>query len=150
MLFDKEKVKKKMSEFIIDSYWLKTPMQFKDIKNKFCAPPISLSSGTVVNYLNELVDERKIIKWREESNTFYGPMKMSFTLKILFSVILISMFLLVISSTLTVYYNDSIITKVISDIRFIFCIVGFDMGAGFVCFLWFLSTKNINTKSNER
>jgi len=60
MLIDKERVKQKIIEFISNQYWLsdKQPT-FSDIQNEF---KHLISMGSTNNYLEELIDEKRLLK----------------------------------------------------------------------------------------
>jgi hypothetical protein len=53
----------------------------QDIQDVFQKPPYELSEGTVINYLNELVDTRKLSTWRVKNRRYYGPPKIPLPIK---------------------------------------------------------------------
>ena len=145
MLLEKEKVKKKMYEFIIDSYWMKSITQFKDVEEKFSAPPFTLSKGSVANYLDELVSEHKIMKWREGSNVFYSPPKMPMPAKITIATTvscLVAWTVLFLTSTKSLLS----ITNFLSIWNIVFLLFGFNIGVVIICFLWNNRNKSLNSK----
>lgn len=145
MLLEKEKVKKKIVEFIIDSYWIKSITQFKDVEEKFSAPPFALSKGSVANYLDELVTEHKIMKWREGINVFYGPPKMPMPAKISIAVTVSCLV------AWTVLFLTSIkallsISNFLSIWNIVFLLAGFNVGVVIICFSWSKQQKALNNK----
>lgn len=145
MLFEKEKVKKKMYEFIIDSYWMKSITQFKDVEEKFSAPPFTLSKGSVANYLDELVSEHKIMKWREGSNVFYGPPKMPTPAKISIATTvscLVAWTVLFLTSTKSLLSMSTFL----SIWNIVFLLLGFNVGVVILCVLWSRQQKALNNK----
>lgn len=145
MLLEKEKVKKKMCEFIIDSYWIKSIAQFKDVEGKFSAPPISLSRGSVANYLDELVSEHKIMKWREGSSVFYGPLKMLMPAKITIATTvscLVAWTVLFLTNLNSLLLMD----KLFTIWNIVFLIVGFNVGVVIICISWSRQQKALNNK----
>jgi len=145
MLLEKEKIKKRMVEFIIDSYWMKSITQFKDVEEKFSAPPFTLSKGSVANYLDELVAEHKIMKWREGSNVFYGPPKMPTPLKISIATTvscLVAWTILFLTSTKSL----SSMNAFLSIWNIVFLLLGFNVGVVIICILWSRQNKALNSK----
>lgn len=55
--------------------------QLQEIQEHFQKPPYELSQGCVINYLNELVDARKLSTWKSKNLRYYGPPKMPFPIK---------------------------------------------------------------------
>jgi len=53
----------------------------QDIQDAFQKAPYDLSEGTVINYLTELVDSRKLSTWKQKNRRFYGPPKLPLPLK---------------------------------------------------------------------
>jgi hypothetical protein len=145
MLLEKEKIKKRMVEFIIDSYWMKSITQFKDVEEKFSAPPFALSKGSVANYLDELVSEHKIMKWREGSNVFYGPPKMPMPAKISIATTvscLVAWTVLFLTSTKALLS----MTNFLSIWNIVFLLAGLNVGVAIICFLWSRQNKALNSK----
>lgn len=145
MLLEKEKVKKKIVEFIIDSYWIKSITQFKDVEEKFSAPPFALSKGSVANYLDELVSEHKIMKWREGSNVFYGPPKMPMPAKISIATTvscLVVWTVLFLTSTKALLSMDAFL----SIWNVVFLLFGFNIGVVIICVLWSRQNKTVNNR----
>lgn len=145
MLLDKERVKKKIVEFIIDSYWIKSIAQFKDVEAKFSASPFTLSKGSVANYLDELVSEHRIMKWREGSNVFYGPLKMSMPAKIS---IVVTISCLVIWTVLFLTNLNSLLLmdKLFTIWNIVFLLLGFNIGIVIICILWSRRRKALNSR----
>lgn len=54
----------------------------QDIQDVFQKPPYDLSEGTVINYLEELVLNRKLNTWKVKNRRFYGPPKIPFPIKV--------------------------------------------------------------------
>jgi hypothetical protein len=54
----------------------------QDIQDVFQQPPYSLSEGSVINYLNELCEQRKLSTWKIKNRRFYGPPKIPLPIKI--------------------------------------------------------------------
>ena len=76
----KEIIKKKIKQFV-EERWLqgkKTTLQ--DIQNAF-QKPYNLSEGTVRNYLNELVNDRKLSTYYKGGRRFYAPPKIPLSIK---------------------------------------------------------------------
>lgn len=77
----REQTKRKIKEFV-EERWLqgkKTTLQ--DIRNVFQKPPYNLSEGTVRNYLNELVDNRKLSTYYKNGRRYYAPPKFPLSIK---------------------------------------------------------------------
>jgi len=77
----KENIKRKIKEFV-ESRWLrgeKTTLQ--DIQNVFQKPPYNLSQGTVINYLKELVKDRKLSTYYKGGRRYYAPPKIPISIK---------------------------------------------------------------------
>jgi len=129
LIVDKEKVKPKMAEFIINQYWMEDkPSQFKDIKEKFKAAPFCLSDGSIANYLDELIAEKKIRKWRNENRVCYGPLKLHPAVKFC---TVVTVFCIVAGVPALVLYDIIVIP-----------LLFFGLGALFTCFFWrFFSKK---------
>lgn len=123
MLIDKKKAKEKMEEFIVDCYWTKsTPSQFTDVYEKFSAV---LSKGSVANYLDELLSEKRIRKWRNGNMVFYGPPKMHLAVKLCIIVTLICLPLVFLSFIW----------------QPLFYLLFFDAGVLFTGFFWWFFSK---------
>ena len=151
-LLEKEKVKKKMHEFIVDSYWTKTAVQFKDVKEKFGAPPIMLSEGSVANYLDELIEARKIQKWRAGVNVYYGPPQISMPVKMSVGVTITCLGIIAIF----LLFGRSIPTLSIQSIKFDLSIwyiilpaIGFNFGVIIMGFFWRRAEKSLNSKKQK-
>jgi hypothetical protein len=76
--------------------------------------------GSTNNYLEELIDEKKIVKTRNGKQVFYGPPKMKLSSKI--------MIFFVILTFVSIFFSYNISNS--------FEILFFNMGAIFTCFLW--------------
>lgn len=127
ILIDKEKSKERMREFIIDCYWTEDkPAQFKDIKEKFR----HLSDGTISNYLDEIIDEKKIRKYRNENKTYYGPPKIHPAIKFC---IIITIICIVISIPLSILHHV------------IMPVVFFNAGVIFTSIFWRFSVAKIES-----
>lgn len=125
ILIDKEQTKHKMVEFIINQYWMDDkPPQFKDIKEKF----YQLSDGTTSNYLDELITEKKIQKWRNENKTYYGPPKIHPAVKFC---VIVTMICMIATFLLLILYPT------VLAFSFLF----FDAGVIFTCFFWRFSME---------
>ena len=133
MIIDKERVKPKMAEFIINQYWMEDkPTQFKDIKEKFQATPYTLSDGSLVNYLDELISEKKIRKWRNENRAYYGPLKLHLAVKLC---IIVTIGCVMATIFLSFVWQP------------VFHLLFFVAGVFFTCFFWYFSTpKNRSFK----
>lgn len=119
-----------MTEFVINSYWMNNkPPQFKDIKQKF----YYLSDGTIANYLDELISEKKIRKWRNENRTCYGPPKMHLAVKFCIIVTIICVPLVFLSFLW----------------QPLFYLLFFDIGVIFTCFFWRFS-RRFSMAKNKR
>lgn len=55
--------------------------QLMEIQERFQKAPYELSEGTIINYLNELVDEHKLSTWKSKNLRYYGPPKIPFPIK---------------------------------------------------------------------
>lgn len=94
-----------------------------------------MSEGSVSNYLEELVDEKKIRKVRDENSVYYCPPAMSPPVKI---VIFISIFCACIILPLFYIYNY-LALPVISPL------LGFYIGVILICFIWSVSKPQKNS-----
>jgi hypothetical protein len=130
---------------------MKTRTQFVDIKNKFSAPPISLSAGSIANYLDELSEEHKIQKWREGSNVYYTPPKMSSISKTALVTVIICNTICVLLSLLYFIKNAFFLNELLSQWFWLVItgILGLEFGVLLTCILWWHGTKSINTKSRK-
>jgi hypothetical protein len=123
-----------MIEFIRDTYWIKNnSAQYKDIRDRFSLKPFLLSEGSVSNYIEELVDEKKIRKVRDGNNVYYCPPKMSAPLKL---ILVISIICGGISLPLFAFYNIILLY-----------VVGFYFGVLFACFIWLINRKEAIQKN---
>lgn len=84
-------IKHRMEEFILTVYWFQGKnVRYKDIKEKF---HLYCSEGCIVNYLQELQDEKKIQKFRNNDIIYYGPPKIKTSIKyIVISTILLPLY----------------------------------------------------------
>lgn len=55
--------------------------QLQQIQEHFQKAPYELSEGSVINYLNELVDGRKLSTWKSKNLRYYGPPKIPLPIK---------------------------------------------------------------------
>jgi len=55
--------------------------QLQEIQQQFQKAPYELSEGTIINYLNELVDARKLSTWKSKNLRYYGPPKIPLPIK---------------------------------------------------------------------
>ena len=80
-----EKIRKDARDEIVDlvqSRFAKArDTSLQDIQDVFQKPPYELSEGTVINYLNELVETRKLSTWRVKNRRYYGPPKIPLPIK---------------------------------------------------------------------
>lgn len=135
-LIGKDKVKRRMVEYIVDSYWIKDKSpQYKDIRDGFSSPPFSLSEGSISNYLEELVEEKKIRKWREGNNVFYAPPKMPPPLKF---TIIIAVFCFSLVVLLYIFFNYVALP-----------IISFYIGVLLTCFVW-ANSKLSSSQSSRK
>jgi hypothetical protein len=74
--------KTEIKEFITSRYIHGKDSQLQDIQNEFSKPPYDLSEGSVINYLNELVEGRKLSTWKKKNLRYYGPPKIPLPIKI--------------------------------------------------------------------
>ncbi len=74
--------KNEIINFIQNRYLKGLDTQLQDIQNEFGKPPYELSEGTVINYLNELVEKRKISTWKQKNLRYYGPPKIPIPIKV--------------------------------------------------------------------
>lgn len=113
-----------MEEFIVDCYWTKnTPSQFTDVYDKFST---TLSKGSVVNYLDELLSEKRIRKWRNGNMVFYGPPKMhpAFKLCIVVTIVCVALDILLLIT------NNTVLP-----------VITFHIGVLFTGFFWWFFSK---------
>ena len=75
----------------------------QNIQDVFQQPPYSLSEGSVINYLNELCEQRKISTWKVKNRRYYGPPKVPMP----FKVGLASLSIIIISTILIDTYVPS-------------------------------------------
>lgn len=70
MLVEKDKLKQKMVEYISNQFWVngRNPT-FTEIYEQY---QHYASKGSVSNYLDELVKEKKVVKENKGNNVFYG------------------------------------------------------------------------------
>jgi hypothetical protein len=78
----KEDAKFKIRDFVVDRYLRGTETKLQDIQDEFGKSPYDLSEGCVINYLNELVDRRKLSTWKVKNFRFYGPPKIPLPIKV--------------------------------------------------------------------
>lgn len=127
-----------MVEFISENYWLRdNPSQYKDVRERFSASPFLLSDGSIANYLDELVEEKKIRNWREGNLSFYCPPKMALALKFV-----IAMTVFCFSLIVSLYFVSNYIAL---------SIIGFYVGVLITSFLWANSKpeSSQNIKKNK-
>ena len=63
-------VRIQMAEFVSNCYLKGKNATLQDIQDVFQDAPFSLSEGTVINYLAELVDKRKLSTWKEKGRRY--------------------------------------------------------------------------------
>lgn len=68
-------------DFINERFLKNKITSLKDIQCEFQKPPFELAEGTIINYLNDLVERRKISTWKEKNRRFYGPPKIPIPIK---------------------------------------------------------------------
>ena len=68
-------------DFVKDCFAHGRSAQLQQIQERFQKPPYELSEGTIINYLNELVDARKLSTWKSKNLRYYGPPKIPFPIK---------------------------------------------------------------------
>lgn len=78
----KEASKVEMVDFIKSRFARGHDTKLQDIQDRFSQQPWELSEGSVINYLNELVEKRKISTWKTKTHRYYGPPKISLPIKI--------------------------------------------------------------------
>lgn len=73
--------KKEIVNYVKDRFAHAKSAQLNEIQQKFQGQPYNLSEGTVINYLNELVDGRKLSTWKSKNLRYYGPPKIPLPIK---------------------------------------------------------------------
>jgi len=93
----KKDAKEQMIDFIKNRFSKGKDTKLQDIQDMFKQAPWELSEGSVINYLNELVEKRKISTWKTKTNRYYGPPKIPLPIKtgIAISAIIIGMSLVI-------------------------------------------------------
>ncbi len=71
-----------IKKFIDDRYIRNKTTSLKHIQEEFQKPPYELSEGTVINYLNELLEKRKISTWKQKNRRYYGPPQIPLPIKV--------------------------------------------------------------------
>jgi len=118
-----------MVDFITDSYWLDDQyVQYKDIKEKFVG---FISEGTISNYLDELVENKKLYRIREGKSVFYGPPRMSF-------IFVFGLITTIPCLALT------ILLYTIQQINWVILMLGFEFGIIFSCLSLSINKKSRN------
>lgn len=79
--------------FVKDRFAHVKNAQLQEIQERFQKAPYGLSEGTIINYLNELVDARKLSTWKTKNLRYYGPPKIPLPLKFGIAVITVIMIL---------------------------------------------------------
>lgn len=102
----KKDAKEEMRDFIVNRYAHGKDTKLQDIQDTFKKPPWELSEGSVINYLNELVGNRKLSSWKTKTNRYYGPPKIPLPIKI---GVAISVIIIVISVAIDVFFASQII-----------------------------------------
>lgn len=123
MLVEKDKLKRKMVEYISDQFWVnnKKPT-FTEIYEQF---QHYISKGSFSNYLGELVKEKQVVKENSGNNVFYGIPRMLLSTKVL-------LFFGITTPILSIF--SSMVFKSLEPLYF-------GLGAIFVSFLWRLFGK---------
>jgi len=118
MLVEKEKIKQKIIEYISNQFWIKnTNPTFTDVYDEF---KNFLSKGSTSNYLEELIQEKKIVKINQGNNVFYSPPKIHPATKYI-----IVLFLALTPTSIYAYvFHES------------YAPIFFGFGAFFTAFLW--------------
>lgn len=118
MLVDKERIKKRMVEYISDEYWIKDKKPtFTDIYNRF---KIHISRGSTNNYIEELIKEKKIVKEKNGGNVYYARPSMQLSTKLIISCGLFTIVLIALIQFNPIFIN----------------IFFFNAGVFFASFLW--------------
>lgn len=128
----KDKVKQRMVDFITDSYWINDKyVQYKDIKEKFVG---YISEGTISNYLDELVENKKLYRMRNGKSVFYGPPRMSFSLAfgLLISIPCLSL---------------TILFYIIQNLNIVLLMIGFEIGIVFTSVVFAHNEENKNNQN---
>jgi hypothetical protein len=79
---NKERIKRKIVDFVYDRWMNGEDTILQDIRDVFEEQPYDLSNKTVRNYLNELVENRKLSTVKTKNNRLYMPPKLPVSLKI--------------------------------------------------------------------
>jgi hypothetical protein len=129
MIYDKEKIKKRMIEFTSNYFWKHDQYpRFKDFQESFGKNVfLDLSDGSISNYLKELIFEKRLQKKYDGITTYYILPKKHVTTK----------FIIVFSSSIIMF----LALLVIINISFFFYLVSFYLGGLFVWFSWFFYSK---------
>lgn len=77
----RKKIKTDIVKFIETRWFKNKEALLSNIQAIFQKPPHSISDGTIRNILDELVAEKKISTWKKGKNRYYGPPKLSISLK---------------------------------------------------------------------
>jgi hypothetical protein len=106
----KKDAKQEMKDFIINRYAHGKDTKLQDIQDAFKCPPWELSEGSVINYLNELTDTRKLSTWKTKTNRYYGPPKIPLPIKV---GIAISVIIIVASIIIDAFFTPEVIHNVV-------------------------------------
>ena len=118
MLVEKDKLKQKMVEYVSNQFWVngKNPT-FTEIYSQY---QHYASKGSISNYLDELVNEKKLVRENKGNNVFYGVPRMRLSTKVL-------VFFAIITPLLSIF---SLMTfKNLEPLSF-------GLGCIFVSFIW--------------
>jgi len=118
MLVEKEKLKQRIVEYISDQFWInnKKPT-FTDIYTQFQR---YASKGSISNYLEELIKEKKIEKEYNGNNVFYGRPKLRLSTKTFIFFVIITPVITILSYMIFKSFEP----------------LSFGLGAIFVSFIW--------------
>lgn len=82
----REKAKQGIVELVEKCFWDGKQVTQKDISDAFNSPPFGLSQGTVVNYLSDLVENRRLATVYKDGHRYYEPPHAHIPLPIKFGV----------------------------------------------------------------
>ena len=104
----KQASKEEMVNFVKSRFARGKDTKLQDLQDNFSQKPWELSEGTIINYLNELVEKRKISTWKTKTNRFYGPPKISLPIKV---GVAIAVFIISISILIDMYLPPELISR---------------------------------------
>lgn len=123
----------------------------KDIIEVFKNPPYSLSQGTIVNHLSDLVDKRKLSTSYKNGHRYYGPPRIPLPIKfgIATSAVIITVFTILnqmlSKEVIARFYFITSLENPSSSITFFPIMMYMLSGIVFTSIVWYISLKKSKT-----